>query len=71
LARSVHQARQLIVHGHIAAKGTVARSPGRLVRIEEEPQIAFAPNSPFLGRNLSKEEVEERPKDSLKKTQSK
>jgi small subunit ribosomal protein S4 len=71
LARSVHQARQLIVHGHIAAKGTVARSPGRLVRTEEEPQIAFAPNSPFVGRNLSKEEIEERPKDSLKKTQSK
>lgn len=71
LARSIHQARQLIVHGHVAAKGTVVRSPGRLVRTEEESQVAYAPNSPFVGRNLAKEEVEERPKEPPKKTQSK
>jgi len=71
LAKSIHQARQLIVHGHIAAKATVARSPGRLVRIDEEAQIAYAPNSPFVGRNLSKEEIEESPKGSTKKAENK
>jgi len=47
LARSIYQARQLIVHGHIVVKGRRVYSPGYLVSREEEPFVDLAPNSPF------------------------
>lgn len=45
LARSIHQARQLIVHGHVAIKGRRIRSPGYLVTLEEEQYVEIAPTS--------------------------
>ncbi|WXG42849.1 MAG: 30S ribosomal protein S4 [Promethearchaeati archaeon SRVP18_Atabeyarchaeia-1] len=66
LAKSVHQSRQLIVHGHIAIKGCATTSPGRLVGLEEEAQVTYAPGSPFMNRDLVKEEVEEHPKEQKK-----
>ncbi len=50
LARTVYQARQLIVHGHIAIGGRRVTSPGYLVRRDEEPLIDYAPGSPFKER---------------------
>ncbi len=50
LARTVYQARQLIVHGHIAVRGRRIRSPGYLVPREEEDYIDYAPGSPFKER---------------------
>ena len=50
LARTIHQARQLIVHGHIAIAGRRVRSPGYLVSREEEDLIDYAPGSPFKER---------------------
>ena len=47
LAKSPYQARQLIVHGHIAIGGRKVYSPGYLVRREEEELISYAPTSPF------------------------
>ncbi|GAB6102721.1 30S ribosomal protein S4 [Thermococcus atlanticus] len=47
LARTVKQARQLIVHGHIEVAGQVIRSPSYLVLKEEETGITYARNSPF------------------------
>ncbi|MBD3187344.1 30S ribosomal protein S4 [Candidatus Bathyarchaeota archaeon] len=47
LARSVNQARQLIVHKHVAIDGQVVDSPSHLVRKTEENLIDFAPGSPF------------------------
>ncbi len=47
LARTIHQARQLIVHGHIAIGGRRITSPGHLVAREEENLIEYAPGSPF------------------------
>ena len=47
LAKSPYQARQLIVHGHIAIGGRRVYSPGYLVRREEEDLISYAPTSPF------------------------
>ena len=47
LASTVHQARQLIAHRHIAISGRVMTSPSYLVPIREEDQIQYAPNSPF------------------------
>ncbi|RLE99078.1 MAG: 30S ribosomal protein S4 [Thermoprotei archaeon] len=47
LARTIYQARQLIVHGHIAVNGRRVRSPGYLVSREEEETISFYPLSPL------------------------
>ncbi len=50
LARTIHQARQLIVHGHIAIAGRRVTSPGYLVSRDEEDKIDYAPGSPFKER---------------------
>ena len=50
LARTMYQARQLIVHGHIAVNGRRVRSPGYLVSREEEETIGFYPLSPLAKR---------------------
>ncbi|MEM2013949.1 MAG: 30S ribosomal protein S4 [Desulfurococcaceae archaeon] len=47
LARSIYEARQLIVHGHIAISGRRIRSPGYLVSVDEEPLIEFYYKSPL------------------------
>ena len=47
LAKTIHQARQLIVHGHIAINGRRVTSPGYLVPVEEEDAIWYTPGSPF------------------------
>ncbi|WP_440058998.1 30S ribosomal protein S4 [Thermogladius sp. 4427co] len=45
LAKTIHEARQLIVHGHIAIAGRRIRSPGYLVSLEEEKLVDYAPTS--------------------------
>lgn len=47
LAKTIYQARQMIVHGHIAIAGRRVTSPGYLVSRDEEPLIDYAPGSPF------------------------
>ncbi|MDK6028548.1 30S ribosomal protein S4 [Ignisphaera sp. 4213-co] len=47
LAKTIHQARQFIVHGHIAIRGRRVTSPGYLVSREDEKYINFYPNSPY------------------------
>jgi len=48
LAKTPYQARQLIVHGHIAIGDRKVYSPGYLVKREEEEFIGYAPTSPFM-----------------------
>ena len=48
LASTIHQARQLIAHRHIAINGRILTSPSYLVPIREENQIGYAPTSPFF-----------------------
>lgn len=50
LARTIHEARQLIVHGHIAIGVRRVTSPGYLVTVDEEPLVTYAPGSPFRER---------------------
>ncbi|MEM4699482.1 MAG: 30S ribosomal protein S4 [Candidatus Nezhaarchaeales archaeon] len=50
LAKTIHQARQLIVHGHIAIGDQVVSCPGYIVRRDEEDLISYAPQSPFNSR---------------------
>ena len=47
LAKTMYQARQLIVHGHIMVGGRKVTSPGYLVKRGEEGQIAYSPDSPL------------------------
>ncbi|WP_434731691.1 30S ribosomal protein S4 [Thermogladius sp. KZ2Tp1] len=50
LARTIHEARQLIVHGHIAIAGRRIRSPSYLVSLDEEKLVDYAPTSPIKAR---------------------
>ena len=47
LARSVHQARQFIVHRHIFIKDKAVTVPSYLVQISEEAHITFNPKSSY------------------------
>ncbi len=47
LAKSIHQARQLVTHGHIAIGDRVVSVPGYLVGKDEEAVIAYAGLSPL------------------------
>lgn len=49
-ARTIHEARQMIVHGHIAIAGRRVTSPGYLVGRDEEDLIDIAPGSPLAQR---------------------
>ncbi|ACX73489.1 ribosomal protein S4 [Methanocaldococcus vulcanius M7] len=51
LARTPRQARQLIIHRHIAVDGRVVTSPSYMVSVEEEDKIGYAKNSPFNDNN--------------------
>ncbi|AAR39100.1 NEQ247 [Nanoarchaeum equitans Kin4-M] len=47
LAKTMKQARQFIVHGHIMVNGEVVDAPSYLVKKEEEDKIEFVPFSPL------------------------
>ena len=48
LARTIHEARQLIIHGHISIGGRRIRSPGYIVSRDEEQAIQYYYKSPYL-----------------------
>ncbi len=50
LARTIKQARQLIVHGHIAIDGRRVTAPSYIVEKDEESKISYYRNSPFAKR---------------------
>lgn len=47
LTNSPHQARQFVVHGHVAIEGRKVSTPSYLVLKNEEDKIAYAPTSPI------------------------
>ncbi len=47
LAQTIHEARQKIVHKHIAIGDKIVNSPSYIVKQAEEDLIRFAANSPF------------------------
>jgi len=51
LAKSIHQARQLITHGHVAIEGKRVSSTSYLVPTEEETKITYAPTSSLSNPN--------------------
>ena len=46
-AKTIYQARQIIVHGHIQVVGKKIDSPSYIVKKEEEDFIGYAPSSPL------------------------
>ncbi|MEM2006513.1 MAG: 30S ribosomal protein S4 [Sulfolobales archaeon] len=53
LARTIHEARQMIAHGHIAIAGRRVKSPGRIVAKSEESLIDYSPTSPYYEKRVS------------------
>jgi small subunit ribosomal protein S4 len=47
LSKTIHQARQLITHGHIAVGDRRVTVPSYIVTTQEEKQINYAPKSPL------------------------
>lgn len=47
LARTVKEARQMVIHGHIALDGRKIDAPGYIVKRGEEDKIGFYPSSPM------------------------
>ncbi len=64
LSRTIHEARQLIVHGHIAVGGRRVTSPGYLVGRETEDLIDIAPGSPMAERIKEWLSSESQPKEA-------
>lgn len=48
LASTVHQARQLIAHRHIAIQGRIMTAPSYIVPLKDEESITYAVTSPFF-----------------------
>ncbi len=66
LARSMRQARQMIVHRHITVNNTKITSPSYIVSVSDEPTINFAADSPFFDEahpERKKEEVAQTPEE--------
>ncbi|MEM4704882.1 MAG: 30S ribosomal protein S4 [Candidatus Bathyarchaeia archaeon] len=51
LAKTIHQCRQLITHGHIAVGNKRITVPSYIVTKEEEPLITYAAKSPLANAN--------------------
>ncbi|MDH7478244.1 MAG: 30S ribosomal protein S4 [Candidatus Bathyarchaeota archaeon] len=51
LAKTIHQARQLITHGHISIGKQRVTVPRYMVTREEENQIAYSTQSPIANQN--------------------
>ncbi len=47
LAKSIYQARQFVIHGHISIAGDVVTIPSYVVRRDQESRIAFHQTSPL------------------------
>jgi small subunit ribosomal protein S4 len=48
LACSMHHARQLVTHGHIALDGAKVMTPSRIIATSEEDRIAYFHHSPMI-----------------------
>ncbi len=68
LAKSVHQSRQFITHGHISIGGKKVKSPSYLVLRDEEADIAYAPYSSIANPDHP---IRKAPQQGIPKTETK
>lgn len=64
LARSIDHARQLIVHEHIAVGTKKITSPGYMVSLDEESQVQYSGDSPYMNPDHPEKFVEKELKDA-------
>lgn len=57
MARTIYEARQMIVHKHIQVGNRRVNSPSYIVKLEEEDLITYAPTSSFAGKKLVEEPI--------------
>jgi small subunit ribosomal protein S4 len=71
LARSINQARQFIVYGHISIKGAKVTIPSYLVNGEEENNISYSPESSLANaehaERIKEKKVEKTKEEKIKK----
>jgi small subunit ribosomal protein S4 len=53
LAKTIHQCRQLITHGHVAIRNRRVTVPSYIVTKDDESKIAYAPRSPLANPSHS------------------
>lgn len=70
LARSITQARQFVVHGHIFVDGRKITKPNHLVTVKEQGLITFSPSS-SLSDEMHPERIEKKVEKKEKKTAKK
>lgn len=68
LAKSIHQARQMITHGHIMVADRRVTIPGYLVKKGEEGQLKLVDSSPFNRPNASVPSMSEGDKGRTEQT---
>ena len=61
-AKTMKQARQMIIHRHVLISGKINNSPSAIIRLSEESSIEISPKSPFYDTNHA-----ERAKESTKR----
>lgn len=76
-AKSMKQARQMIIHRHVLIGGKINSSPSYIVRSSEEGSIELSPKSPFYDTNHAErakesskrkaKKVNERPKNNFRR----
>lgn len=70
LARSVKQARQMIVHKHVSVNGKKITSPSYLVNVSEEGNITFHSSSAFVDEEHPERKLPEVSKEASKEDYS-
>jgi small subunit ribosomal protein S4 len=63
LAKSIKQARQFIIHGHITVNDKKISSPSYVVKLDEEDKIGFALNSELKNPEHAERKTPEKLKD--------
>jgi len=76
-AKTMKQARQMIIHRHVLIGGKINSSPSYIVRSSEEGSIEISPKSPFYDSNHAErikesskrknKKVNERPKNNFRR----
>jgi len=67
LARTMKQARQFIVHGHITVENTKVTVPSYLLKQREEGNVNFIPSSSFNNPNHPELNIKKTEKQAVKK----
>jgi len=71
LAKTMKQARQLIIHSHIIVNNKKITSPSYLIKIGEEKKIGFVPKSSFSSPDHPERIIKEKMLVKKKKTEAK